>query len=1805
MVWNTLQASVRLYDTINDSITFLSGQTVDFNLYGSGNNITYHATAVTNTAGTASVGNNVANFSATTVIDKINTNGRLDEGASESPISVSSIDATKWSIHTAYNGIEKSTDYIDLTSARTQTQIIIFEKNEDPPKTVYLNIVNIEIYIKKIAVSGAAVFVWPAQRTISGGYSIGSGTYASGYTDSTGAIRFEFPDSYSAVSVAFSVYYESNGVRYQEWHEAYDNAIYVTGNSCYRGLDISQSTNGWFSDITVICVEGVMHTPLPNNDVYIYARVNNDEALVASGNTSTEGQTNRFTGGFENVEDFEVKVAVHNNTYNIDSVKYINFYGAMATNKYIYFYLYLPDYTVTLPKVLDTTYLDGYFNLPNTFVQLYDEEYENLISSGYTTVGSASTITLEDYTGDPYILELSKNHYNTTVRKVCISATTDDSRELFFTKLENCQVLTHMTITRKPQVCMVKQDLDDYVKAFYTRNMVTNPNTFLPTINKVGASMSSFYDECTDMIGFSPVPNSIEQFKSRFTNALYDVDTVTAIRTKYIKGPGTDEQNEERFDYTYDSNHCYVHNRSFIPVLDTGPYLTFQLDEYDAYTVISENEQPAERSGGGGAVINPYNNKGYVVLDKVGTPYNAVIQYRYVDLDNISHYMSNNDWDWQIYTYGTEMILTGGRLLQFRRLPVMSQVSFDKRFSKSDSDYYYFKTSGSKLNVFGYIMTLLDSSNTTNSLMFLDSNSGSTNYTFYKLFFECDNIDTEYLHLNATTLSPYCFKDMFMNCTGIEHAPIMRENESYAYSYLLAHNCCSRMFYNCSSMKTFPIFYPSNAWFPENCFETMFKNCENLENDEGSYYQILLSEPSGNAVIPHFGSGCCASMFTNCKKIKRVFGDFDGNTTYEIGRYSFNEAFLNCENLITAPYFYNISNIDVCGCRQMFCNCSKLKSDFSFNTVNTCSLADNACQEMFKNCKLLEKSFQFYASDLGVSSYAHCFDNAGSPGHLFSVSLFNNVVSTASNYTYSYMFYQAYISNIPYISAIEIPDYACEYMFSESNLSNVMGLFTNNLETVGAYGCQHMFDGCQSLNFELANRDARSGTDTDSETYYYYLASDFNYININATHLGKYCYAYMFANSSINNLTSWYFKYSTKYRKPSITVTYASGNTTYEITHYTGYYDNSTLVTHINLPATSLSVGSYYHMFDGCNRLSYAVSINNVTSLDKYSCAGMFMNCNFTSISPCIPKIYMKAGHFYTNWLTTLSDDVLAFQTFGDMRAAFKLYDLERGSNYYNTELVGIGTNKAIKYSFPTESNGSTDQYDYVTTSHYNNTRYRMRVVRDDGNPRVNYYAHVKQVSNGNDNYKVIFPSGVTFGHYKIQNANVLKTNITLNSTTKEGCYYQMFANNASLVNAFPLFIYNNGQQALAKSCCEKMFEDCTALKYPPRFDDVAVRTAGEACYRQMFNKCKSLIFPLINSTSNALHANTLGVQSYLGMYAYCHKLESAPTLSCATTLNTKSCYAMFAYCNSLRSHPVLKPQTLQSECYGYMFTNACAWYCKLVGRIHHDYIWLNEATAYTSYDSIPYEFRSTNRYVKITPDTTMIKIRFNVSDTTSVNYGFDDNIDTTWYQRGIQAYNFPSTGVFYTYRTGNSYSASTYENFSVTSNYSVRNAFDGYRSVLSRFCNADFKTSINSSDQRYVNKVILQQSGNNWYMRIVTAASPTVATSNVIYSNGNSVSNNQRYVKIYDKYVLKHEDGHSDEYVYGVSAITAMFTTTPGVNYTENWVLELDSINTWFDSTNSSSGDEHKGRFTKKSGASWNVTGPNGVPDGWTTHTA
>lgn len=86
------------------------------------------------------------------------------------------------------------------------------------------------------------------------------------------------------------------------------------------------------------------------------------------------------------------------------------------------------------------------------------------------------------------------------------------------------------------------------------------------------------------------------------------------------------------------------------------------------------------------------------------------------------------------------------------------------------------------------------------ALLYGDESSGKTaityDYAFYGLFSSCLGISfVDYSFLPATSLSAYCYGNMFRGCTNMAVAPLLPATD-------LVGGCYDSMFYNCQSLNT-------------------------------------------------------------------------------------------------------------------------------------------------------------------------------------------------------------------------------------------------------------------------------------------------------------------------------------------------------------------------------------------------------------------------------------------------------------------------------------------------------------------------------------------------------------------------------------------------------------------------------------------------------------------------------------------------------------------------------------------------------------------------------------------------------------------------------------------------------------------------------------------------------------------------------------------------------------------------------------------------------------------------------------------
>ena len=173
-----------------------------------------------------------------------------------------------------------------------------------------------------------------------------------------------------------------------------------------------------------------------------------------------------------------------------------------------------------------------------------------------------------------------------------------------------------------------------------------------------------------------------------------------------------------------------------------------------------------------------------------------------------------------------------------------------------------------------------------------------TPYCYMNMFNGCSNLTTAPA-LPATTLTPYCYSNMFVDCSSLTTAPVLPATD-------LAEFCYSDMFAKCSSLTTAPAL-PATT-LTENCYANMFADCSSLT-----------AAPALPATMLYLG--CYWNMFYGCSSLTEAPAlpatMLDGNC--------YASMFAGCSSLTAAPAL-PATNLHPHCYLNMFNGCSKLNS---------------------------------------------------------------------------------------------------------------------------------------------------------------------------------------------------------------------------------------------------------------------------------------------------------------------------------------------------------------------------------------------------------------------------------------------------------------------------------------------------------------------------------------------------------------------------------------------------------------------------------------------------------------------------------------------------------------------------------------------------------------------------------------------------------------------------------------------------------------------------------------------------------------
>jgi hypothetical protein len=175
------------------------------------------------------------------------------------------------------------------------------------------------------------------------------------------------------------------------------------------------------------------------------------------------------------------------------------------------------------------------------------------------------------------------------------------------------------------------------------------------------------------------------------------------------------------------------------------------------------------------------------------------------DFDTEIQYRTDSDTNWRPYILNTEIHLENAHSwIQFKN----NTTSFSK-FENDEVKYLQFDFNC-------YLNGKIQAQGNINSL--INYSEECTDYCFYKLFENCDELQT-CPELTPTTLKRYCYAYMFSYCTELKYPPVLPATT-------LAERCYYSMFEGCEQLMFTPEL-PATT-LAANCYSYMFKNCTNL-----------------------------------------------------------------------------------------------------------------------------------------------------------------------------------------------------------------------------------------------------------------------------------------------------------------------------------------------------------------------------------------------------------------------------------------------------------------------------------------------------------------------------------------------------------------------------------------------------------------------------------------------------------------------------------------------------------------------------------------------------------------------------------------------------------------------------------------------------------------------------------------------------------------------------------------------------------------------------------------------------------------
>lgn len=497
----------------------------------------------------------------------------------------------------------------------------------------------------------------------------------------------------------------------------------------------------------------------------------------------------------------------------------------------------------------------------------------------------------------------------------------------------------------------------------------------------------------------------------------------------------------------------------------------------------------------------------------------------------------------------------------------------------------------SEVVVGGNIMSLLSQTEIT------EFPATATSRVFQSLFDSATTLsDASELRLPASTMTDYCYSQMFKGCSALLQAP-----ETSAVT--LAEGCYLGMFQGCVRLsEASPL--PATT-LASHCYDNMFCNC-----------QALSSPP--DLMASSISPGCYYEMFKNCSALTQA-PDLPATT---LANACYSSMFAGCSSLEAAPSLP--AEILVTDCyKSMFAGCSALQY------VSTAQTSFLGCDNWLAG---VASSGRFVCpSTLGDSS-----------------TIERGVSACPVNWTVKTLYEGFYVKALQASATVKMaksgtpPSASLEYSTDEGETWTTFDMSGSTVVTLenqgdkvcfrsGSTGNDRLGSGTSAYHKFVFTKDVEVGGNLAS------LLSQNNSAELPAS-AGSYAFASLFNGATtLKKASALHFPSAIPSAATYCFVSMFAGcstmaygptlpATTIADYCYRLMFSNcSVLETAPELPAETLKTGCYSYMFNGCKKLTAAPALPAL-SATIYCYQYMFLACTGLTAAPELPATTLNKG---------------------------------------------------------------------------------------------------------------------------------------------------------------------------------------------------------------------------------------------------------------------------------------------------------------------------------------------------------------------------------------------------------------------------------------------------------------------------------------------------------------------------------------------------------------------------------------------------